>query len=165
MARIVDRLRSFPQIADVRVVVGDSTYNRYLYGRSADEAIIYTQDDDCLTDIGPILEAYEPGIIVNAMTREHAARYRGAQTLIGFGSIFDRSLIDTVMDSKWERDDLFFSKADRIFGTINQHKTVFPKIEILPHATDDNRLYRQKNHGHLVAAMNRRIFELTGIRA
>jgi hypothetical protein len=165
MEGIKQHLLSYPEIAVVRVIVGETTFNRYLGAMDAEQKIIYTQDDDCITDIGPLIRNYAPGIIVNAMTRQHAKVYHRNQTLIGFGAIFDKSLVSSVMDPKWKRDDLFYSKADRIFATVNRHNTIYPKIKILPYAEDDNRLYRQKDHSDKVHAMNLRIKEITGIRA
>jgi hypothetical protein len=165
MDAIVDHLKSYPEIAEVKVVVGTTTFNRYLVAATADENIIYTQDDDCITDIRLLIKNYEPGIIVNAMTKEHAKIYRKTQTLIGFGAIFNKSLVRSVMDPKWERDELFYSKVDRIFATVNEHNTVYPKIKILPCAMADNRLYRQADHTEKVHAMNLRIRAITGIRA
>ena len=165
MDEIVQHLYSYPEVAEVKVIVGTTTFNRYLTASEAKQDIIYTQDDDCITDLRPLIRNYEPGIIVNAMTRAHARIYRRAQTLIGFGAIFDKSLVASVMDAKWERDGLFYSKADRIFATVNQHNTVFPKIRILPYAEDQDRLYRQHDHGEKVQAMNLRIRAITGIRA
>lgn len=165
MDGIVNHLYSYPEIAEVKVMVGDSTFNRYVGASEAIQNVIFTQDDDCITDIRPLIDAYEPGIIINAMTERHAARYTGAQTLVGFGSIFDKSLVVSVMNSRWTRDKLFYSKADRIFATVNKHKTVYPKIEILPCANDKGRLYLQKDHIASVQAMNKRIYSLTGIVA
>jgi hypothetical protein len=165
MEGIKKHLLSYPEIAEVKVIVGSTTFNRYLGALEAEQEIIYTQDDDCITDIKPLIRNYEPGIIVNAMTQDHAKVYRGNQTLIGFGAIFDKKLVESVMDPKWERDDLFLSKVDRIFATINRHNSIYPKIKILPYATNKDRLYRQKDHGDKVHAMNLRIQELTGIRA
>lgn len=131
--------------------------------RSAGHDVIYTQDDDCITEISGLLAAYEPGYIVNAMTLQHAAQYPGRQTLIGFGAIFHRSLIECLCG--WDRDELFMRESDRIFATLNPHKTLFPEIYILPHATSPNRLYRQPDHVAARLAMEQRIFDRTGIRA
>lgn len=165
MADIVRHLYSYPEIAEVKVMVGDTIFNRYLGALEAKQEVIYTQDDDCITDIRPILQAYDPRLIVNAMTKRHAKQYRRRQTLLGFGSLFHRSLLQNLMDPKWIRDELFYSKCDRIFSTVNEHKTVFPKITLLPYSTADNRLYRQPDHGAKVTAMNERILAVTGIKA
>jgi hypothetical protein len=162
---IVEHLCSYPEIAEVRIVKGNTPFNRYVEAWKAPQDIIYTQDDDCITDIRPLLDAYEPGIIVNAMTPEHAGQYRGAQTLIGFGAIFNRGLIDSVLDAKWRRDRLFYRESDRIFATVNGHKTLFPEITILPHAEAPNRMYRQPDHVPSKHAMNLRIYQMTGIAA
>jgi hypothetical protein len=164
MTRIIDHLKSYPEIDDVWVVTGDTPYNRYVVAReSAMHQTIFTQDDDCITDIRPLIEAYEQGVLVNAMTPEHAAQYPGRQTLLGFGALFDRSMLSVL--EGWEHDALFLRESDRVFGTLNPHKSVFPSIKILPHAMADNRLYRQPDHLSARDAINRRIFERTGIRA
>jgi hypothetical protein len=165
MDEIVNHLKSFPEIGAIRIIIGTSTFNRYLAAMDARQEIIFTQDDDCVTDLLPIIRNYEPGVIVNAMTPDQAKRYKGAQTLIGYGAIFDRALVESMMDEKWIHDDLFYSKADRIFTTINPHHTVFPRIRNLPHATAENRLYNEHDHGAKVIAMNQRIKEITGIKA
>lgn len=156
-SEIVNHLRSYPEIENVEVIVGTTPYNRYVGAAHAAHDLIYTQDDDCITDIRPLIDAYQPGWIVNAMTPEHAAQYPGRQTLIGFGSLFDRSLL-LVLEG-WERDALFYRESDRIFASLNPHKTIFPKIKILPHATAENRMYRQPEHLAARFEMERRILE------
>jgi len=165
MTAIVKNLNSYPEIAEVQIIKGTTVFNRYLGAKDAKQEIIYTQDDDCITDIRPLLDAYDPRIIVNAMTKRHAKNYRRAQTLIGFGSIFHRNLLATIFDPKWKRDKLFYSKADRIFATVNEHKTIFPHIEILPYADNESRSFREPDHAKKVEAMNERIYKITGITA
>lgn len=163
---IFDNLRQYPEIGEIRFVIGDTPFNRYKAMLESRSGIFLTQDDDCITDVGPLLEAYDHEVIVNAMTREHAARYQGNQTLIGFGSIFHRWLVERAFrDYQWESDAVFYRESDRIFPTVNPHKTVFPKIEILPHAHNQNRLWKQPDHESARLEMNRRIFETTGILA
>ena len=163
---ICDHLKSYKQISEVRFVIGDTPFNRYRSILESRHEIILTQDDDCVTDIRPLLEAYDPAFIVNAMTEAHAANYQGNQTLIGFGAIFHRSLVEHAFNNwNWERDALFYRESDRIFPTVNPHKTVFPRIDILPHANAENRLWKQPDHIAARDAMNQRIFEVTGIAA
>ncbi len=164
MGPIVDRLQEFPEIDEIVIVTGGTPYNRYLAAERAKNDVIYTQDDDCLTDLRPLIDAYLPGLIINAMTPAHAAQYPGRQTLIGFGAIFDRKLALTCFD-EFERDDLFYRESDRVFGTVNRHFTVYPMIEILPCASAPNRLYRQPDHVSARFRMEHRIFERTGIQA
>jgi hypothetical protein len=162
---IADRLRQYLEIGEIRFVIGDTPFNRYKVMMESPAKWFYTQDDDCLTDLAPILEAYDPSVIVNAMTPEHAMLYQGRQTLIGFGALFHCGLLNCFSNYPWERDALFYRESDRIFPTVNPHETVFPKIEILPHAHNPNRLWKQPDHVPARAAMNRRIFEMTGLTA
>ena len=155
LSPIVESLRRFPAIKEIMFEIGNTPYNRYLGAARARFPIVYTQDDDCVTDIGPILENYRPGVIVNAMTPSHAQAYRGEETLIGLGAIFDRSMVQ-VLD-EWEKDELFLREADRIFATINPHFTVFPEIRTLPCAHNANRYYRQPEHGASHVAIRERI--------
>jgi hypothetical protein len=165
-SRIVTHLRSYQEISEVLVIASGTAFSRYKWARRASTDWIYTQDDDCITHIAPLIAArsrYDPFFLVNAMTPEHAAQYPGAQTLLGFGTIFHRSRI-SVFDG-WLYDDLFHREADRIFGTVVPHKTEFPHIEILPCASAPNRLWKQPDHLAARAAMNQRIKEQTGIDA
>lgn len=163
LGAIVDRLQEYSEVEEIVIVNGDTPFNRYLAAERAKNDVIYTQDDDCLTDLRPLLDAYRPGVIVNAMTPEHAAQYPARQTLIGFGAIFDRALIACF--ASFERDALFYRESDRVFGTVNEHVTVFPRIDILPHAHAPNRLWKQPDHVAARVAMEQRILERTGIQA
>lgn len=152
---IVRHLRTYPEIDDIEVIVGATPYNRYRTAAAARHDVIFTQDDDCLTDIRPVLDAYQPGRITNAMTESHLKAYPGRQTLMGFGALFDKSML-SVFDG-WEIDDLFLRESDRVFATMHPHFSVFPSIHILPWAFADNRLYRQPEHGPAHMAMMARI--------
>ena len=154
-------LRGYEEIDEVLIIKGDTPSNRYIAAALAKNEVIFTQDDDCVTDLRPIIDAYEPGVLVNAMTPEHAANYPGRQTLIGFGALFDKTLIRCL--DGWERDALFLRESDRIFATVNPHKTVFPSIDILPCAHAPNRLWKQPDHVACRFQMERRIKERTGI--
>lgn len=156
------RLSEYPEIDDIHIITGDGPYTRYQVENCAHK-IIYTQDDDCLTDLRPLIDAYESGIIVNAMTPAHASQYPGSITLVGFGAIFDRSLVRCL--DHWEKDELFKREADRVFTAIVPHKTVYPKIQMLPWATDESRMYRQPEHSRRRLEINQRILSMTGVLA
>jgi hypothetical protein len=127
--------------------------------------VFVTQDDDCVTDLRPVIEAYDPAFIVNAMTAPQLLRYPNRQTLIGFGSIFHRSMLDCFTKWPWERDALFYRESDRIFATVNPHKSVTPEIRLLDHHDAPNRYCMQPDHNPARFAMERRILEVTGIAA
>jgi len=163
LSAIRKHLEGYLEIDDIEFIHGTSPFNRYVAAARAKHTWIYTQDDDCITDIQPLIDAYEPGIVVNAMTEEHGAQYPGRITLVGFGALFHRRLIQVL--EGWEQDSLFFREADRVFTALTQHKTVFPRIQILPCAMNDNRMYRHVQHNDARVAITRRIFERTGIVA
>lgn len=155
LGRLVNHLRSYPEIREITFVIGDTPYNRYRAARKSLHDVIYIQDDDYITDIRPLISAYAPGTIINAMTPQHQAAYKGAETLIGFGALFSKSML-RVLDG-WVEDDLFLRESDRIFATLNPHLTLYPSIETLPWATAPNRLCFQPNHGESHVAIRERI--------
>jgi hypothetical protein len=144
-------------ITEILIERCSSVYGRYELAARARNPIIYTQDDDCLTDVAEVISAYEPGIIVNAMTSNHSKQYRSQVTLLGFGSVFDQSLIKIM--GAFKRDEVFLRECDRVFTALVPHKSVFPNVMILPHATAENRLYRQKEHEAMRREIGRRIDE------
>lgn len=169
---ILAKLRSYPEIDDVCFVVGDTPFNRYVHMSTLEEySWFYTQDDDCITDLRPLIDGMEKLIerpantIINAMTPEHAAHYPNRQTLIGFGAIFHKDALNCFTDYPWTHDALFRRESDRIFATVNPHVTVFPKIQILECAHAPNRLWKQPDHNDARRAMEQRILEVTGIAA
>lgn len=159
---IVQHLWTYPEIDDVEVVIGNTPYNRYRAAAVARHDVIFTCDDDCITDIRPVLDAYQPGRITNAMTESHLKAYPGRQTLMGFGALFDKAMLSIF--NGWTVDDLFLRESDRVFATVHPHFSVFPEIKILPWAYNDNRLYRQPEHGPAHVAMMARIGEYLGTR-
>jgi hypothetical protein len=162
LSRVVDSLRHYPEITEIIIKIGDTPFNRYRGAVQAANELIYTQDDDCVTDITPLLAAYDSAFICNAMTPEHAKSYPGEETLVGFGALFDKRRL--AVFGGWKRDALFYRECDRVFATLNPHKTVYPKITILPHAYSANRLYRQPEHGPSHVAMRERISQYKAAR-
>lgn len=161
LSRLVTHLRNYREISAVWLVVGDTPFNRYLAAAGVGEGRwVYTQDDDCITDVRELFENAELGVVVNAMTEEHALHYPGRQTLIGFGAVFQSQLAKPLLS--WERDALFLRESDRVFGTIHEHRTYFPAINILPAANNPNRLWKQTEHVPSRVAIEQRIFAQTG---
>jgi hypothetical protein len=160
---VVEHLRKYKEIEEITVVRFGSVFGRYIGIDQAKSEVIYTQDDDCITDVAAVLAAYQPGVVVNAMTKAHAAQYPRAATLIGFGAIFDRDLVRCL--DGWERDELFMRECDRVFTALNHCETIFPEIRILPQASDPDRLWKQPTHNQYRVEIERRIYEKTGIAA
>jgi hypothetical protein len=160
---IVAHLRQYPEIDDIHIVTSDTVFSRYRAAARASHETLYTQDDDCLTDLRPLIDAYEPGVIVNALTPQHAAYYTGAITLVGFGAIFERSMIRAL--DTWEKDGLFLRECDRVFTALHPHKSIVQEIRHLPQATAANRMYKERDHEINLVRIKQRICRLTGIAA
>jgi hypothetical protein len=155
LGRLAEHLRSYPEVKEITFTVGDAPYNRYRAARKALHDVIYVQDDDYLTDLRPIIDGYQPGVIVNAMTKQHEAGYQGEETLIGFGAIFDKALLSVL--EGWEEDALFLGECDRVFTALTKHVSVYPTINPLPWATAPNRMCYQPDHGASHVAIRARI--------
>jgi hypothetical protein len=169
-AEIAAELSRHPEIGLIEFHKGTTPFWRYL--QAADSPgfpLIWTQDDDCVTDPRPAFEAAEQlnrVELINCMTPEHAIRYPGNETLLGFGALFTASLARKfVLDDRWVKDELFLRESDRIFGTINSHHTVFPRIRILDCAHNPNRYWQQPEHVDTMLAMRRRILKVSGIES
>lgn len=177
IARIRTHLAQYPEIVEVIVIPGDTVFNRYraAFGM-AKESLIYTQDDDCITDLRPLIKQFQDigvetqkwprqrqqSLFVNAMTEAHAANYRGRNTLVGFGSIFQRPALQAFTDWPWERDELFYRECDRIFATVNPHTHVIQPVEIFESAHAPNRMWKDPLHNQYRVEIEKRIRETTG---
>lgn len=114
--------------------------------------IVFFQDDDCVTDPGEICQHWEVGKIVCNMPQEHQANYRDQpDKLMGFGSVFSRSLIRPTFErynKLFPVDPVNYREPGRIFTSLNQAriKVVDVPVQNLPWATAEDRLYRQPVH-------------------
>lgn len=154
---IIANLLKHEQIAEIVIERGDTVHNRYEGVRKARYPVVFTQDDDVIPDVGPILASYRPGIVVNAMTAKGGRNYSGAETLVGYGAVFDKRLVEVL--NGWERDELFLRECDRVFTSLNKHHTIYPGLSISPCARGPNRLYKQSGHSDSVKRMRERISE------
>ncbi len=147
------------------VIVGDGTHG--VYGRfeaisQAKFDIVYTQDDDCVVDIPLLLNEWD-GHFISNMRSNRAAEYAKNMTLIGWGAMFQKSLISVldIYTNKWGKDALFKRECDRIFTGLNKHKTFFIEVENLPNAYE-GRLGNDPRHWEYLAEIKRRVVELGG---
>lgn len=169
IARIEAHLSQYPEIVEVIVIPGDTVFNRYraAFGQ-AKESLIYTQDDDCITDVWALIEAWKETPwceFVNVMTAAHAANYNtGANTLLGFGTIFTRICTSVFLENDWVRDDVFYRECDRIFACCNDnHRTIIQPVEIFESAHAPNRMWKHPEHNQYRVEIEKRIRETTGI--
>jgi hypothetical protein len=114
--------------------------------------IVFFQDDDCVTDPAEICQHWEVGKIVCNMPQEHQANYvKEPDKLMGFGSVFSRSLIRPTFErynKLFPVDPVNYREPGRIFTALNQPrlKVVDVPVKNLPWATGDDRLYKQTIH-------------------
>jgi hypothetical protein len=152
------------------VVIWDKTkrpedyfiWSRYVAMQEAKHDVVYVQDDDCLTDPAVIASQYRPGFITANVPPERRDFYRDGVTLIGWGSVFHRSMA-TVFNrylKRWPMDELFMRECDRIFTGLNRCRNIDVPFEHLPHAHGSDRMGAEKRHLQDLAEVRRRIYEL-----
>ena len=139
---------------------GQKVYNRFLGVKNAKHNIIYTQDDDCIVDVKGVIDSYIAGIVVNNMPIDRRSFYNEDITLIGWGAIFDKNLVN-VLDG-WEHDDLFMTECDRIFTALNKHKEILVDFKSLDYASDTSRLSSNDTHWEYLKQIKQRIYEKVG---
>ena len=124
--------------------------------------LIYTQDDDCritkesfrtLVDIQSINVRYgRTNQIVTNMPTAHQANYSHTpEKLLGFGSVFLRSLILPTFRrylAHYPFDTLLLRECDRVFTGLNWEvvDVVDVGVEHLEHAKSEGRMYREEGH-------------------
>lgn len=126
-----------------------SVYGRYSAALGwVETPLVYIQDDDCIVDAEALVQHYEPGVVTVNMPAEHQEQYPGRIKLVGFGAIFDRSLINfSRYLAKWPADEIFYRECDRVFTFLNKCKVVDVGVRKLPHGNDETRMWREKRHG------------------
>ena len=159
--QIVENLRQYPFIDDI--VIHDNSgkdnvkmYGRYFATRHAKHDLIYTQDDDCIVE--NLQELYDTfcknlyKTLVNGMKPERLQFYIGSDTLIGWGTFFDRRWLWClkIYLEKYGMDSIFLRETDRIFSTLNRIEvgrvTVPAKIKDFPSSMSKQSLSLQAEH-------------------
>ncbi len=113
----------------------NKVYTRYLGIKKAKNDIVYTQDDDCLVyNIVELIDNYKEGVIIANARPDSLRKYRDTGiALVGFGSIFDKNLINVLDDFKQHCDkDLFNRECDRAFTYLNKVETIMGDIKDFP---------------------------------
>jgi hypothetical protein len=141
-------------------------FGRY-YGATmlAKNDVVAVQDDDAIIEDWPaILEAYEPGVIACNMGAAHRAYYAPmGLALVGFGAVFDRSLIASTFDqyfAQFPKDELFLRECDRVFTGLNKLKPITVPYRNLPHEETTERMWRESRHGDDLLEIRHRILKV-----
>ncbi len=129
-----------------------AVYARYAALAECRNAVVYTQDDDCLIEpdaIAELLAEYRPGEIVCNMPESRWDDYPDS-CLVGWGSVFDAHLPPFVfarwaafhsVTSRW-----FMRECDVVFTTLTPHRKLDLGFTHLPWAETAGRLFKQPDH-------------------
>ena len=140
-------------------------FGRYCGAERVKHDVIAVQDDDAIIEDWPaILAEYKPGVVTCNMGEAHRAVYEPTGlALVGFGAIFDRSLIQPTLDRythRFPKDELFMRECDRVFTALNELHVITVPYRVLPHEETTPRMWREERHGDDLAMIRRRIAEL-----
>lgn len=159
---------------------GPGLYGRYLAAAAAAYDLVYTQDDDCVTCPGYLVEKYldyaerlhgvgKPwrNIVLCNMPQRKRAEYRGKDQLVGWGSVFHKEALQ-VFETYFRyfpKDELFQREADRVFTWLNRTYLVDEQIEHLPEAFGKDRLGAQAVHLARLASIRERLSHIDFIQS
>jgi hypothetical protein len=143
----------------------EMVFGRYCGAEQVKHDVIAVQDDDAIIEDWPaILAEYRPGVITCNMGAAHRAVYAPIGLgLVGFGAVFDRSLIPTTLRRYFQRfpkDELFMRECDRVFTALNPIHVVSVPYRNLPHEETTQRMWREQRHGDDLTKIRRRIATL-----
>jgi hypothetical protein len=126
--------------------------------------VIYVQDDDCVVPTPALLSEYENDKLVCNLPEAHRKDYVATGiSLIGFGAIFHRSLVDfSPYLSKFPRDDLFLRECDRVFTYLNRDRTKLVDVGVtkLDRSYSQNRMWLEERHWQDLEEVRRRLMSL-----
>ena len=122
LGKIVARLIQVEEIDEIIIQRGDvGPFRRYEANTKND--IIYTQDDDCTTDVEKVISRYDKDFVVCGMTEERRPLYeKTREKLVGWGAVFHKNKLEVLKKyiDKYGKDDIYKRESDRIFTYLNQ---------------------------------------------
>lgn len=137
-------------------------YGRFACAMLARNERVYVQDDDCVVDAAKVATSALPGKVVCNMPMDRRAEYAGTGvSLIGWGTVFDRSLVAPSFAAylaQYPQDDLFERECDRLFTYVNRRRVVLidAGLRHLPNAHGADRMGREARHRADMEEMRRR---------
>ena len=159
---ICDHLEKYDFIDEI--LIHDNTkenimcYGRYVTAKKARNETIYVQDDDCIVDVQKLYDKYDKTKLVNGMKKEATVVYYGVDSMVGWGTFFEKSWIK-VLDKyikKFGVDNVLIREADRVFTGLLERETVIMDVKDFPSATADYAMYKQpEHHTYKALALNR----------
>jgi hypothetical protein len=143
-------------------------FGRYKVMACATASVCYTQDDDCIVDVGQVLANYQPGAVACNMPAGRRAEYSDGVALIGWGAIFDIALVAGAFSlylKHWPFDELFWREADRVFTALNRVVMIDVPFEHLDRAYAPDRMGQEGRHWADLVEIRRRIAVVKQARA
>ena len=144
-------------------------YGRYLGVDRTSTPYVYVQDDDAIVPALALARDFfdrdgnfRKNVILANLPPEHKTVYDGTgTTLVGFGAIFHRDLVnfEPYLD-RYGEDEFFWRECDRVFTGSNLFEEVFVGIEKLPHGDRPGSMWREQRHGKDLYEVWRRVKEL-----
>ena len=148
---ILDSLAQFPW-GEIKILTdSDSVSRRYELAKDAKFDLIAFQDDDCIIPWNDVFALSQPDRLNTPLKRGHFDAYKNSiSSLVGWGSIFPKSLLKSLEKYViiYGEDKIYKREVDRIFTYLNspQNRLILPIID-LPSAYNEDRMWRQTNHG------------------
>lgn len=170
MDEVMEPLQCFGEVLiwdNLRRAWDYGPYGAYMAVKEAQNPLIYFQDDDCVVSSPEaLLHSWQPNHIVCNMAPEFQQAYaRKPDVLIGFGSVFPKSLVQPTFAryfTHYKLDAVTMREPNRIFTALNRKNiiTVHVPVRNMPYASDPTRLWKQPDHGIMRDESYRRVVEL-----
>jgi hypothetical protein len=183
LAVVVDSLAR--QCDEIIITKGDGgVFERWEAAAKAKHSVVYVQDDDAVVDVPAVLAAYEVGSVVCNMPPGHRKDYPDGIALVGWGCVFDKSLLareeplagphggwewtgafdaylgwcNEASELRYmEADPIFRRECDRVFTGLSPLKLVDVERVHLPQAHHASRMSLEPKHGACLQEIRRRI--------
>jgi len=152
LKKIIKHLKGYDFIDEILIHDNTKTnimcYGRYITANKARNETIYVQDDDCIIDVQKLYDKYNKTKLVNGMKKEAAFIYSGVDSLVGWGTFFEKSWIK-VLDkyiNRFGEDHILIRESDRIFTGLLERETIVIDVEDFPSASAKYAMYKQPLH-------------------
>jgi hypothetical protein len=164
---VLDSLAAFSEVLvwDNSRRTNFKVLGRYRAALEARNAVVYTQDDDCVVEAAEVVAAYEGGKVVCNMPAQKRDEYKALGcagiALVGWGACFDRELVHRMEPylQRYGLGELFLRECDRVFTGLNELKLIDAPFQHLPHAFD-GRMANEARHLADLRTINERIKSL-----
>lgn len=142
-------------------------YGRYLAAMETDRHAVYFQDDDLIfTEHNRLLAKFDwTRMVVNMPSPwyERTGYDRLRQALVGAGSVMPKGIWQPAIDAylaEYPEDGLFYDYCDVVVGMLTPFTRYDFGYQVLPWASNPNRIHYQPGAQERKEEMQRRVLEL-----